>query len=110
MSFDLERINKSARKITKFLRKNPKRPSSESIHKLRTNKRRLETTFTTLGLNSKKKVKQLLGDLAAVRKRAGKVRDMDVLTADALTVEHDGEQDCLVQLLEHLGAARSKGA
>ena len=33
---------------------------------------------------------------------------MDVLTAQALTVNHEGEQDCLVQLLEHLGAKRNK--
>jgi CHAD domain-containing protein len=35
---------------------------------------------------------------------------MDVLTADVLTVERDGEQDCLVQLVEHLGAERNKSA
>src|SRR4051794_40555388 len=101
MSFDVERIQKSARKIEKFLRKNSKRPSSAAIHDLRTNTRRLETTFTTLGLDSNRKAKRVLRDLAGVRKRAGKVRDMDVLTADALTIKHEGEQDCLVQLLEH---------
>jgi CHAD domain-containing protein len=52
----------------------------------------------------------LLRDLRSVRKNAGKVRDMDVLTADALTVKPDGELDCLVQLLEHLGAKRKKCA
>src|ERR1051326_1018315 len=35
---------------------------------------------------------------------------MDVLTADALTVKQDGEQDCLVQLLEYLGVERNKYA
>jgi CHAD domain-containing protein len=43
-----------------------------------------------------------------VRKRAGKVRDIDVLVADLLTLKQDGEQDCLVQLLEYLGAEREK--
>ena len=33
---------------------------------------------------------------------------MDVLIADALTVNGRGEQDCLVQLLEYLGAQREK--
>jgi CHAD domain-containing protein len=35
---------------------------------------------------------------------------MDALTADVLTIKHDGEQDCLVQLLEYLGAERKKYA
>lgn len=108
MSFDIERIHESTRKVTKFLRKNSKRPSSDAVHKLRTSIRSLETTFITLKLDSKKQASRLLGNLRAVRKAAGKVRDMDVLTADVLTLERDGEQDCLVQLLEHLGAERNK--
>ena len=110
MSFDIERIRKSTRRIATFLRKNSKRPSSTAVHNLRTSTRSLETTFTTLRLDSKRKVRKLLHDLRNVRKRAGKVRDMDVLTADALTVKHEGEQDCLVQLLEYLGAERNKYA
>jgi CHAD domain-containing protein len=35
---------------------------------------------------------------------------MDVLTADALILADDKERDCLVQLLEHLGAKRNKYA
>jgi len=110
MSFDIKRIRKSSRRVRKFLRKNSKRPSSDAIHDLRTSTRSLETTLLTLGLDSNRKVKRLLRGLGEVRKRAGKVRDMDVLTANALTVKRDGEQDCLVQLLEHLGADRNKYA
>jgi CHAD domain-containing protein len=106
MSFDIQRIRKSARRISKFLRKNSKRPSSETIHKLRTDARRLETALLTLEPDSKGRVKRLVDDLDDVRKRAGKVRDMDVLTADALELGHDNEQDCVVQLLEHLGSKR----
>jgi CHAD domain-containing protein len=62
----------------------------------------------TLGLDSKGKVRRLLHDIGDVRKHAGKVRDMDVLTADAVTLKQDGEEDCLVQLLEYLGAERTK--
>src|SRR5262249_8491585 len=110
MSFDIQRIHKSTRRIAKFLRKNSKRPSADAIHNLRTSARHIETTLITLGLHSNGQVQRLLRDLDDVRKRAGKVRDMDVLTADALTVEQDGEQDCLVQLVEHLGAERNKYA
>ena len=108
MSFDLPRIQKSTRRVEKFLRKNSRRPSAEAIHDLRTDSRRLETAFVTLNLNSKANVKRLLRELGDVRKRAGKVRDMDVLTAAAVTVQHEREQNCLVRLLEHLGAERGK--
>src|SRR5262245_27101694 len=108
MSFDIERIHKSTRRITKFLRRNSKRPSSDAVHDLRTSTRGLETTFLTLGLDANGRIKRLSRELRALRKRAGKIRDMDVLTADALTMKQDGEQDCLVQLLEYLGAGRSK--
>ena len=110
MSFDIARIHKSARRVTRFLRRNSKRPSSEAVHDLRTSVRSLETTFTTLRLDSKKSTKRLLRDLGDVRKRAGKVRDMDVLTAHVLTIKQRGEQDCLVRLLEYLGAERRKYA
>ncbi|HEY2382514.1 MAG TPA: CHAD domain-containing protein [Terriglobia bacterium] len=110
MSFDVERVRKSSRRIHKFLKKNPKRPSSDAIHRLRTGVRSLETVFETLGLDSKKRIKRLLRDLKSVRKSAGKVRDMDVLTADALTLGQVQEQDCLVQLLEYLGAERNRYA
>jgi CHAD domain-containing protein len=56
------------------------------------------------------KVRRLLGGLKKVRKRAGKVRDMDVLTGHAITVNPSGEQDCLVQLMEYLGAERKQYA
>jgi CHAD domain-containing protein len=110
MPFDLDRIQKSTRKVRKFLQKNPKRPSAEAIHDLRTNSRALETAFETLGLDQKRTVRRLMRDLSDLRKRAGKVRDMDVLTEDALTVKKNGEQACHVKLVEHLGAKRDKYA
>jgi|KBSSwiStaDraftv2_1062776.scaffolds.fasta_scaffold169787_2 CHAD domain-containing protein len=110
MSFDLKRVQKSEQRVEKFLRRNSKTPSTAAIHRLRTNTRRLETTFGTLSLHSSAGLKRLLGDLAVVRKRAGKVRDMDVLTADVMNIQQDSEQDCLVQLLEHLGAERKRFA
>jgi CHAD domain-containing protein len=106
MSFDTERIRESTRRIAKFVRKNSKRPSSNAIHNLRTSARSLETAFATLGLDSRRSVKRSLRDLQKVRKRAGKVRDMDVLTADMLTVKKKEEEDCIVQLVEHVGAER----
>jgi CHAD domain-containing protein len=109
MSLDLKRVRKSARSVAKFLEKNPKTPSSDAVHELRTSARNLETTFVALGLDGKR-VKRLLPELDEILKITGEVRDMDVLTANAATVELRGEEDCLVRLLEHLGAQRIKSA
>ena len=109
MRIDLERTRKSARRVAKFLEKNPKTPSADVIHKLRASARHLESTFVALGLDSRR-TKRPLPDLGEIRKLAGKIRDMDIGTANALTLQLRGEQDCLVRLLEHLGARRRNRA
>src|SRR5262249_46185352 len=98
------------RRVKKFLRKRPKKPGVNAIHNLRTSTRSLETTFATLGITTNAKVRRLLRDLRDVRKRAGRVRDMDVLTADVLTLTQEAKQECYVQLVEYLGAERIKYA
>ena len=108
MALDAKRVQKPVRKLRKFLKRIPKRPSSDAIHDLRTNTRRFETNVEALGLSSKRNERRALRLLACLRRRAGKIRDMDVLTSYGLTVRVNGEQDCLVQLLENLGANRSK--
>ena len=83
---------------------------AEKIHKLRTNARKLEAIFGALSLDSQKNERRLIKALRRIRRRAGKVRDLDVLTADLATVHVDGETECQVRLLEHLGGERRKQA
>jgi CHAD domain-containing protein len=45
-----------------------------------------------------------------MRKKAGDVRDMDVLTGFSATLSSGGNDECLVKLLEHLGQERGRGA
>jgi CHAD domain-containing protein len=111
MALDLKRIKKSVKRVRKFIKQDRRRPTTKDIHDLRTSARRLESTLNALASNMAGKQKRLLNDLADARKSAGKVRDMDVLTAHALSLNlDDGEQDCLVQLIEYLGAKRDKSA
>jgi CHAD domain-containing protein len=110
MSLDLDRIQKSVRKLRKLVKKAPKRPTPDQVHDLRTHARRFEAAVQALGLDSKRNERRLLRALARVRKRAGKVRDMDVLMSHTSTLRVDKEQDCLVQLLEYLGFARYQHA
>jgi CHAD domain-containing protein len=108
MPIDAERIHKPVRRLRKVLKKLPSQPSSKTIHDLRTNSRRFETTLDALGLSQRNKEKKLLRHLSMIRKRAGKVRDQDVLIGYALNVDVEDEQDCLMRILEKLGSDRRK--
>lgn len=110
MALDSKRIQKPARKLRKLLKKMSGKPSPEQVHDFRTNSRQMEATLQAFGLDHGRLGRRILKPLSRLRKRAGKVRDMDVLTAYATGVhpKDGGEQDCTVQLLEYLGARRSK--
>jgi CHAD domain-containing protein len=110
MAIDAEKIHKSLRKLRKLAVKLPKDPSPEKVHKLRTSARKVEAIFSALSLNSHKNERQLKKGLRRVRKRAGKVRDLDVLTGDLATVHVDDETECQVRVLEHLGGERQRQA
>lgn len=60
--------------------------------------------------NPTRKERRLIRDLGRFRRRAGKIRDMDVLTAAVTSVYDPEETDCAVQLLEYLGTERYKHA
>jgi CHAD domain-containing protein len=110
MAIDAEKIHKSLRKLRKSTANLSTEASPEKIHKLRTNARKVEAVFSALSLDSQKNERRLIKELRRIRRRAGKVRDLDVLTGDLATVHVDGETDCQVRLLEHLGGERRKQA
>jgi CHAD domain-containing protein len=110
MPLDPDQLEKPLRKLRKSIRKITNKPSPEEVHDIRTSTRRTEATLHALLLDNKRRGRRVLKTVTPVRKRAGKVRDMDVLTGFATTLSSDGEKECLVQLLEHLGQQRLKGA
>ena len=105
MPLDQDKLEGSFRKLRKSLKNVPKEPSPEEVHDLRTRTRRLESTLHALMLDQEQDGRRLLRTVSPIRKQAGKVRDMDVLTGFAATLAND-DQECLTQLLEHLGAKR----
>src|SRR5438128_2546871 len=110
MSLRPAKLQKPLRKLRKMLNKIPRKPAPEQVHDLRTLMRRIEAMFRALMIESKRNQKRLLKALKPVRKKAGKVRDMDVLTGFASKLRPDGDEECLVELLEYLGAERYKQA
>jgi CHAD domain-containing protein len=111
MALDAERAAKPIRKLRKLLKKMPAVPSADDIHDFRTSSRRIEATIHSLSLDSGQNGRRVWKQISELRKRAGKVRDMDVLT-DYLSnlSRHREEAGCHVRLLEHLGAQRLKYA
>jgi CHAD domain-containing protein len=110
MALDCARLVKPAKKLLKLLRKIDRDPSPEQVHGLRTNVRRFEASFRALALDEEGLDNSIVKQLNRLRKRAGKVRDMDVLTGFATKVHLQGEDECHVRLLEHLGSRRKKYA
>lgn len=109
MSIDLDQVEKPARKIRKLLKKIGNDPAPEQVHHLRTNTRRLEASLAALSLDGQL-TNHLKKALKRMRKRAGKVRDMDVLTSYVLHLNAERESDCSTRLLEHLAITRHKQA
>src|SRR5262249_55243369 len=95
---DLRKLRKSLKRATRGL-------TPEDVHKLRTRVRRF------LSLSGSDSLPSLAGArlgkaLKRIRKRAGRVRDMDVLTSHLAAMHSDSDPSCRTQLFEYLGAKR----
>jgi CHAD domain-containing protein len=110
MAIDGERIQKSLRRVRKIAKKAPEDPSPAEVHKIRTSARKLESAFAAIRLDSGKNQKRLLKVVKKIRKRAGRVRDLDVLTGHLTELRLDGDKECQIKLLEHLGSERRRQA
>lgn len=110
MKLHPESVEKPLKKLRKQLKRFPSSPPPEQVHSLRTRTRRLEATVTALSLDKQKQSRRLLKLIKPVRKSAGKVRDMDVLVGDTLTLSETKGSDAVVRLVEHLAKMRVRNA
>jgi len=105
-------LPQSLRRFGKSLKRVLRSGSPEDVHPLRTRSRRLEAAVRALRIEDEPSVRHLLKIVTPLRKRAGKVRDMDVLIglASHLAAAGDGDNDddALVRLLEGLAERRRK--
>lgn len=106
--FTPEQIRNPLRKLQKQLKRFPVYPLPEDVHALRTQIRRIEALTTCLLVDSGQPVRRLLKTLRPLRKAAGRVRDLDVLIANVLSLETPNGHTFTMQLLEHLAANRIK--
>lgn len=111
MALEPKKVGKAARRLRKFLRKESGQLTPEQVHRLRTTIRRLEAAADAVLPKQRHRDRALLRDLSKIRKRAGKIRDMDVLTENAISVAvPKNQQEHLIVLIQHLGAERHKQA
>lgn len=108
MAFDLDRVHQDIRTLRSFLKRWPKHATPEQVHSLRTAIRRFEAAVQALGLDSNANERCLLRKLAKLGKRAGKVRDVDVLTGYAAGLKISDKVECLVQMLKYLGSEHAR--
>ncbi len=102
-------VEKLARQLRKALKNLPRDLPAEDVHRLRTGARRLEAVVGALRLDRNKSVRLTLKAIKAMRKAAGEVRDVDVLTAMARALcERQG--DSADRLLLHLADLRRQRA
>ena len=110
MRFRIENLRKQITQLHKLLKRFPRQPLPEDVHRLRRQIRTLEAVVDALTSGRERKVRRLLKALILISKAAGKVRDMDVPVGLACSLPRRRKDECLVQLLEYLGERRFKAA
>lgn len=107
---ELDRVEKPLRDLRRLLKKLSANPAPDKVHQLRTRARKIEALAGALEPASSKKTRRLMKAIKPVRRAAGGVRDMDVMTGDLLHLQVNGTKDSVVRLVEHLSTVRRKSA
>src|SRR5207245_264853 len=111
MPVDQERRRLPFQKLTRQLTKLATKPAPENVHKFRTYCRRVEALLDQLVPEPNRNDKKLLKLLGRLRKKAGRVRDLDVQIASLrnLRIPQDpGRKSQLMRALAEERAQREK--
>jgi CHAD domain-containing protein len=108
MSITAKRSRLVFQRLEQDLVKLPSKPRAESVHRFRTGTRRLQILLGELSPKLDRSQKKLLKMLARIRKRAGKVRDLDVQLAALRSLKIPREPRRKTQMVNHLIELRSE--
>src|SRR5580692_5893388 len=95
-------------KLEEDLVKLSSKPRAENVHRFRTGTRRLQILLGELSPEMEQNQKKLLKLLGRIRKRAGKVRDLDVQLAALRSLKVPQEPRRKTQLVNHLIELRAQ--
>ncbi|MGA8763129.1 MAG: CHAD domain-containing protein [Candidatus Sulfotelmatobacter sp.] len=107
MSMTRERSGVVFQRLDRDLIKLSSKPVAENVHRFRTGIRRLQTLLQELSPQRDRNQKKLLKLLSRLRKRAGKVRDIDVQLAALRSLKLPQEPRRKTQLMHRLIELRS---
>jgi len=108
MAITLERSRLVFEKVERNLLKLASELKPESVHGFRTSARRLQTLLEELKSERNGNEKKLLKLLSRIRKRAGKVRDLDVQVSTLRSLKIPQEPRRKTQLLQNLIELRAE--
>jgi len=108
MPVDSEKSRLAFQKLNRHLSKLTTKTAPKSVHKFRTYSRRVETLVGELAREQSRNDNKLLKLLARLRKKAGRVRDLDVQIASLRSLKISQEPRRKSQLLRHLSEDRAK--
>jgi CHAD domain-containing protein len=93
---------------SRLLRKLSNNPTADQIHGFRTTARRIEALLASVFDEPRKNERKLLKQLERVRRRAGRVRDLDIQIKNLQDLQLGREAQCRQQVLQHLRDGRRK--
>src|ERR1700685_1690381 len=108
MPTDPKRSRMVFQKLEQDLIKLSSKPVAKNIHRLRTGTRRLQILLDELSPQIDRNQKKLLKALSKLRKRAGKVRDLDVQLAALRSLKIPREPRRKTQLMNNLIELRAR--
>jgi len=108
MPIDQKRSRLTFQRLGLELTKLVKKPAPESVHKFRTNSRRVEALLSEVVLESHRNDEKLLRLLARLRKKAGRVRDLDVQIASLRSLKIPGGNGHKAQFMNALVEERTR--
>jgi len=108
MSIDPKRMRAVFQKLERDLIKLSSKPQPDSVHRFRTGTRRLQILLGELSPKLDRNEKKLLKLLGRIRKRAGKVRDLDVQSAALRSLKVPREPRRKTQLVNQLIELRAQ--
>ena len=108
MLLDQEHTRPIFRKLNRQLSKLASKPSTDNVHKFRTSSRRVEVLVADLAEKRTRNDKKLLKLLSRLRKKAGRVRDLDVEVTALRSLKIPQEPARKSQLMRTLAEERGK--
>jgi CHAD domain-containing protein len=108
MPVDQERSRLAFQRLNRQLTKLARKPAPESVHRFRTYGRRVEALLDELVPDPNRNDKKLLKLLSRLRKKAGRVRDLDVQIVSLRNLKIPSEADRKAQLLRTLAEERGQ--